>query len=211
MLKLFPCVDLFRLLVLHPSAAPHLSAAAPPLVPRLLSLLAVAQTAAAADDKPAAAAVLMLLRTCANLVSRYELRPMVASSASSLVDVLSAPIESGPTQPRLAAVSLLFNVCILLSAKDLAPETALQMDGVALQALSLLQLALSLPALLEPTEEESLFRLLAALNALLEVEGMLVTAKELELHVTLGALALSAAAPPKTVACKEAALKLLTE
>jgi hypothetical protein len=95
--------------------------------------------------------------------------------------------------------------------KTSLPETALQMDGVALQALSLLQLALSVPALLEPTEEESLFRLLATLNALLEVEGMLVTAKELELHVTLGALALSAAAPPKTVACKEAALKLLTK
>ena len=47
------------LVVLHPAAAPHIAAAQPPLLPRLLGVLTAAQ-AAGAEDKPAGAASLML-------------------------------------------------------------------------------------------------------------------------------------------------------
>jgi len=209
--RLFPAADLFRLLVLHPAAAPHLSSESPPVLGRVLEVIAAAEASASAGDKPAGAAILMLLRAGANIASRPELRPLVAASASSLIDGLAAPIEAGPSQARLAAVTLMHNVCAILSAKDLPGEARLQMDGVPLQALSLISHALSsVGGLLEPAEDEALFRLLATLGTLLTgVDGSVQTAKDLELPTTLGALSLPATAASKTSACKAAVLKTL--
>ena len=211
---LFPAVDLFRLLVLHPDAALHLSSQPPALIPRLIGVLATANQAADAD-KPAAASVLMLLRTFANMASRIELKGMIASSASALVDALSPLIESGAATARLAAITLLHNVCALLVSKELTPEQSLQADGVPLQALSLIHHALStVPALTRQADLESLFRLLVTLSTLLgSGADMVETAKGLGVGAALSAL--PALEPPtapeaaKIGACKAAILKTL--
>ena len=288
--QLFPCLDLFRLLVLHPAAAPHLTAANRlPLVPRLLSLLSTAAEKAP-SEKPAMAALLMLLRTFGNMAAMAPLRPLIAPSASALLDVLSSPLEGGPTPARLAAATLLHNLAALVTASDLSSEAQLQTDGVPLQALSLVGHAVSsvggpltspspqpsrpehsslghppsalrtphsalrpqprpqpsalgsapsallpLPsslclslrssrdvrplhpprtpqvsALVEAAEEESLFRLLLALNVLVTASAENVaTAKDLELHASLTALALPASASEKLSSLRTAVLARL--
>jgi len=209
--QLFPCLDLFRLLVLHPAAAPHLTAANRlPLVPRLLSLLSTAAEKAP-SEKPAMAALLMLLRTFGNMAAMAPLRPLIAPSASALLDVLSSPLEGGPTPARLAAATLLHNLAALVTASDLSSEAQLQTDGVPLQALSLVGHAVtSVSALVEAAEEESLFRLLLALNVLVTVSAENVTtAKDLELHASLTALALPATASEKLSSLRTAVLARL--
>merc|ERR1719424_249353 len=64
---LFPVLDLLRMLLLQPSAAPHVQAAQPPLLPRLAALLGPAA------DKPA---TLMVLRCFANALHCAQLRPL---------------------------------------------------------------------------------------------------------------------------------------
>lgn len=109
---LFPCLDLFRLLMLHPKAAPLLVSADPPVLPRLLSLLNTAQ-AAGADSKPAGAASLMLLRCLANAASKRELRQALAQTAADQLDALSKPLDEGPPPARLAACSVLYNLSLI--------------------------------------------------------------------------------------------------
>ena len=138
---LFPAIDLLRLLALHPSASPHLTAAQP-LLPRLIALLSSCQALGAAD-KPAAAASLMLLRTFANMASMKELRLPVASAASELLDTLHAPLEHGPSGARLAAATLILNLALTLSSGgELPAAAALKSDAWSLQALSLVGFAL---------------------------------------------------------------------
>ena len=211
---LFPVLDLLRLIALHPSAGPFLAAAQPPLLPRLLQLLASAQALGAAD-KPAAASALMLLRTFANCASRKELRATVASAASELLDVLHTPLESGPTGARLAALTVMMNLCSLLShGGELPASAALKSDAWTLQALSLIAFALSsVPALTTPPEEEALHRLLHALAALVSghagAASAAETARELELPAALAALALPPTASPAVVAAKERCVSAL--
>jgi len=207
--QLFPCLDLLRLLVLHPDAAPHLIVSKPPLLPRLIGLLTTAQATPA--DKPASAAALMLLRTFGNMAAMDALRPLLAPSASAVLDVLSPPLESGATTARLAAVTCLHNLAMLATAADLSAEAQLQMDGVPLQALSLVAHALaSVSALVEPAEEESLFRLLLTLNGLVKATAELAsTAKDLDLPASLSALALPASAPEKITSGRAAVLAIL--
>lgn len=212
---LFPPLDLLRLVVLQPPAAAHVAAAQPPVLPRLIALLTSCQ-AAEAGDKPAAAAVLMLLRTFANMASRRELRALVATSASELLDTLHAPLEAGPTAARLAACTLLMNLTSLLhSGGELPPEVALKSDACALQALSLVAFALSsVPVMTTPAEEESLHRVLVALGALVgggsAASSAADTARDLDIPSALAALALPSTASPLVVAARDrcvAALK----
>jgi phospholipase A-2-activating protein len=196
MALLFPCVDLLRLLILHPKATPLIAGAEPAAVPRLLSLLSAAQ-AASADSKPAGAAALMLLRCLANMASRTELRDAVAASASEQLDALSSPLEAGPAPARLAACSVLYNLTCV-DWKAAPADASLRSEAFALQAVSLLSHALTnVPGLREPAEEESLHRLLLALHNLLgggsgagAMPGAAEAAKDLELAAALKGLSL---------------------
>ena len=163
---LFPCLDLFRLLMLHPKAAPLLVSADPPVLPRLLSLLNTAQ-AAGADSKPAGAASLMLLRCLANAASKRELRQALAQTAADQLDALSKPLDEGPPPARLAACSVLYNLTIVDWRSLPGSDWTVRMEGWTLQALSLLSHALTnVPSLQTAAEEESLHRL-PALHAML--------------------------------------------
>ena len=203
---LFPAMDLFRLLALHPKAATLLASASPPILPRLIGLLTSAQSAGA-DNKPAGAASLMLLRCLANMASRRELRDAVASSASEQLDCLSKPLDDGPAPARLAACSVLYNLACI-DWRALPAEAALRSDAWTLQALSLLSHALTaIPSLSTQAEEESLHRLLLALYVLLggnsengPAPGAIETAKELELPAALKALSLPAGSKLATLA-----------
>ena len=213
---LFPALDLFRLLALQPSATAHIAAAQPPLLPRLLSLLTACQ-AAGADDKPAAAATLMLLRAFANMASRRELRSLVASCASELLDTLNAPLENGPSGARLAALTLMMNLTSLLRDGSALPaEAALKSDAWTLQALSLVAFALSsVSALLTAAEEEGLHRLLVALHKLISggdgASAAKQTAKDLEIPAALAALALPSPPAPRVVAVRDTCIAALNK
>ena len=189
---LFPCLDLFRLLMLHPKAAPLLVSADPPVLPRLLSLLNTAQ-AAGADSKPAGAASLMLLRCLANAASKRELRQALAQTAADQLDALSKPLDEGPPPARLAACSVLYNLTIVDWRSLPGSDWTVRMEGWTLQALSLLSHALTnVPSLQTAAEEESLHRLLLALHAMLGgvsdssvFPGAIEAAKDLELPAAI--------------------------
>ena len=66
---LFPALDLLRLLLLLPAAAPHVQAAQPPLLLRLAGMLGPSA------DKPT---TLMVLRCFANALHCAQLRPLAA-------------------------------------------------------------------------------------------------------------------------------------
>ena len=89
---------------------------------------------------------------------------------------------------------------------DLPPEVALQSDAWTLQALSLIQFALTgVAAISTPTEEESLHRLLTALASLLTISPTIgkiakATAADLDLLNALEGLALPEGASPLVVA-----------
>ena len=198
---LFPVLDLLRMLLLQPSAAPHVQAAQPPLLPRLAALLGPAA------DKPA---TLMVLRCFANALHCAQLRPLAvaACSASAIMDTVGEPIESGPTGARFAACSLLANLAFALgdvrsAAAAAGAPAAGDADALPLQALSVCAHALSVGAMVtQPAEEEALYRVLVALQALLGVgPSMREMAREMDLAVTLKALPLPPAAAQKITDC----------
>jgi phospholipase A-2-activating protein len=180
----FPGLDILRLLLLAPAAAPHVAATQPPLLPRLAALLGPDA------DK---ATSLMVLRAFANALYNPKLRATAMAAASSIMDTLATPIETGATGVRLAATSTLVNVASALREGGHADADALQ-----LQALSVFAHALTVDALLQPAEEESLYRVLVALDTIVSM-GLVQreTAKELELGAALKALALPATAAGK--------------
>jgi len=85
------------------------------------------------------------------------------------------------------------------------------MDGVPLQALSLIAHTLSsVPEIVSPSEEESLFRLLLTLNSLISSSAeTLSTAKDLDVGASVKALALPPSAPEKITSGKAVVLKAL--
>ena len=193
---LFPALDLLRLLLLLPAAAPHVQAAQPPLLPRLAALLGPAA------DKPT---TLMVLRCFANALHCAQLRPVAAAaaSASAVMDTLAVPIESGATGVRLAACSVLVNLAFALSDAAAGVPATDDADALPLQALSVCAHALSVGAMgAQPAEEEALYRVLVALQALLGVgPSMREMAREMDLAVTLKALPLPPAAAQKVTDC----------
>ena len=198
---LFPVLDLLRMLLLLPAAAPHVQAAEPPLLPRLAALLGPAA------DKPT---TLMVLRCFANALHCAQLRPVAAAaaSASAIMDTLAVPIESGATGVRLAACSVLVNLAFALSdvgsaAAAAGAPAAGDADALPLQALSVCAHALSVGAMVtQPAEEEALYRVLVALQTLLGVgPSMREMAREMDLAVTLKALPLPPAAALKITEC----------
>ena len=180
----FPGLDILRLLLLAPAAAPHVAATQPPLLPRLAALLGPDA------DK---ATSLMVLRAFANALYNPKLRATAMAAASSIMDTLAGPIETGATGVRLAACSVLVNVTFALREGGHADADALQ-----LQILSVFAHAFTVDALLQPAEEESLYRVLVALDTIVSM-GLVQreTAKELELGAALKALALPATAAGK--------------
>ena len=206
--NLFPVIDLLRLFVLLPSSTPHiLTSTQQPLLPRLLSLLTTCQ--ANTTDKPSAAAVLMLLRCIANLASKRDLRAYVATSASPLLDSLNTPLDSGPTGARFSRKHRPDEPHFTPRTWwRPPPEVALQSDAWTLQALSLIQFALTgVAAISTPTEEESLHRLLTALASLLTISPTIskiakATAADLDLLNALEGLVLPEGASPLVVAVK---------
>ena len=146
-------------------------------------------------------------------------RPDGGAPLSGLVPPLPPPPVSAPEERQRARVARVESQVeahelhaspqrdeVLAAAER---EAKLQTDGVPLQALSLFEQAFTAtPALLEPTEDESLFRLLAALQLTLNAEGALETARELELPAAVSGLVLSGATP-RTAAAKEELAKLL--
>jgi phospholipase A-2-activating protein len=198
--RVFPALDLLRCLLLHPDAAKLAAGAGgtPPLLPRLLSLLASVQPPGT-TDKMEGAARLMALRGLANLAAnpnaaRREGQAAAAELAPELLDALGPSIEHGPSAARLAACTLLLTITSILRQGELPPAAATKAEAAQLQGLSLCAHALSLGALLEPAEEESLTRALSALSALVALEGGAATARDLDLGGSLAALALPASA-----------------
>ena len=114
-----------------------------------------------------------MLRCFANALHCAPLRPVAAAaaSASAIMDTLAAPIESGATGVRLAACSVLVNLAFALGGAAGAASAASaggDADALPLQALSVCAHALSVGAMVaQPAEEESLYRVLVALQALL--------------------------------------------
>ena len=120
------------------------------------------------------------------------------------MDTLALPIESGATGVRLAACSVLVNLAFALGAAAAAGgAAAADADALPLQALSVCAHALSVGAMLsEPAEEESFYRVLVALQALLGIgPSMREMAREMDLHLTLKALPLPPAAAQKVTSC----------
>ena len=196
---LFPVLDLLRMLLLQPSAAPHVQAAQPPLLPRLAALLGPAA------DKPA---TLMVLRCFANALHCAQLRPLAvaACSASAIMDTVGEPIESGPTGARFAACSLLANLAFALgdvrsAAAAAGAPAAGDADALPLQALSVCAHALSVGAMVtQPAQEEALYRVLVALQTLLGVwPSVRKMALEMDLAATLKALPLCAPATDQKI------------
>ena len=111
-----------------------------------------------------------MLRCFANALHCAPLRPVAAAaaSASAIMDTLAAPIESGATGVRLAACSVLVNLAFALGGAAGAAGAGGDADALPLQALSVCAHALSVGAMVaQPTEEEALYRVLVALQALL--------------------------------------------
>lgn len=185
---IFPALDLLRLVLLQPSAAEHVAAVQPPLLPRLAALLG------ADADK---ATTLTVLRCFANALYNVPLRPTAAAAASAIMDTLATPIESGATGVRLAACTALVNLSSALAEGALAHAGG-DADALQMQALSLCAHALSVGAFVEPAEEEALYRVLVALSALLGIgASTLDVAHDLDLGTALKALQL-----PPTAASK---------
>ena len=108
-------------------------------------------------------------------------------------------------------MTCLHNLATLATAPELPAEAQLQLDSVPLQAMSLVAHALSsVSALVEPAEEESLFRLLLTLNVLIKGGGeMATTAKDLEIPASLSALALPTSASEKVTSGRATVLAAL--
>jgi len=186
--SIFPALDLLRLVLLQPSAAAHVAAAQPPLLPRLAALLG------ADADKPT---TLTVLRCFANALYNEPLRPTAAAAASAIMDTLATPIESGATGVRLAACTALVNLSSALAEGALA-QAGGDADALQLQALSLCAHALSVGAFAAPAEEEALYRVLVALAALLGIgASTLDVAHDLDVGSALQALQLPPSAAPK--------------
>ena len=200
----FPALDMLRLVLLAPSAAPLISGS---LIDRLVALL----QPSAAGDPPDKAVSLMVMRAFANLAYGPKTRKLLAGAASAVLDTLATPLESGSTGLRLAAGTVLLNMSSLLKdTSALAAQTALSADATQLQALSLCAHTFSVPALLQPTEEETLYRVLVALSTLLSLAATThATALDLDMPATLRALELPPTAATKVTAQREALLATL--
>jgi len=200
---LFPCLDLLRLVLLRPAAIlAELQALSPPLIARLLAL--VAPEAPTASDK---AAPLMVYRCLANLLasasydapssdaassSRYC--QLIATHASSIIDALAAPMATGSTPVRLAVSTVLLNMAALLRSGALATDA----DALQMQSLSLCAHALSVTAFTLSSEGEALYRVLTALATLLELgAGAVELARDLDLEAALRGLSFGSEASPK--------------
>jgi len=202
--RVFPALDMLRLLVLAPSAAPFVSGLEPPLVDRLVALMAPSPS----GDPPDKAISLMVQRCFANLAYATHTRKLLSAGASQALDTLATPIESGSTALRLAASTVVLNTCSILKDSALAEHSALKADALQLQALSLCAHALSVPALVQQPEEESLYRVLYALSTLLSIAAAThALALDLDLPATLQGLTL---APTAAAKVKEQQQKLLT-
>ena len=187
---LFPALDVLRLLLLHIPRAP-LEVLDPPLIPRLLELLAPGSATAA--DK---AAPLMILRGLANVLANQDVRSLVVPHVGSMLDTLSNYVGSdGSVQARLAACTVLLNACSLLREPTPPPDA----EALALQAVSLIAHALgSATQLTLQAEEEALYRLLCATSTVLEAgPGALEAANDLGLDAALSSLSLGTSAAAK--------------
>ena len=189
--KLFPALDLLRLVLLQPTAAAALGAFEPPLLPKLLALLG----GAAAGDK---ALALMTLRCVANALHNPATRAAAAAKAADVLDALAPAIEPpAAAAVRLAAATVLLNVCSAMRGGALAASA--DADALQLQALSLCAHALTaVPPLADPAEDEALYRVLVALETVVGCGAAAhQAALDLDLAAAVGGLKLAESATQK--------------
>mmetsp|Transcript_870 Transcript_870/g.1758 ORF Transcript_870/g.1758 Transcript_870/m.1758 type:complete len:815 (-) Transcript_870:632-3076(-) len=194
--QLFPVLDVLRLLVLAPTAAPFLAALEPPLISQLARLMPTSDL----QNKTHLAVALMVQRCFANLAYNSATRKLVVSSAGEVLDTLASPIEEGSSGLRLAASTVLLNACLMLKENNtLSGETALRADALQLQTLSLCAHALSsVPAMTLLSEEEALYRLLVAVGTLIGLGATTHSlALDLDIPAALQSLTLPEGASPK--------------